>query len=76
VYMDGHERPDVVEYRNAVFLPLIASLKKQMVQWAPKGSELEHIDPDLEPGERRVSPTGHGIVDSFGFFGLLGYLGE
>jgi hypothetical protein len=28
VYMDGHERPDVVEYRNVVFFPLIASLKK------------------------------------------------
>jgi hypothetical protein len=54
VYMDGHERPDVVEYRNAVFLPLIASLEKRMVQWNQKGSEFKRVDLDLGPGERRV----------------------
>ena len=27
VYMDGHERPDVVEYWNNVFLPLMASFE-------------------------------------------------
>jgi hypothetical protein len=54
VYMDGHERPDVVEYRNNVFLPLMASLERRMVQWVSEGSELVRIDPDLAPGEKRV----------------------
>jgi hypothetical protein len=27
VYMDGHERNDVVEYRNKVFLPAIAQFE-------------------------------------------------
>ena len=31
VYMDGHERPDVVEYRKNDFLPLMALHKKNMV---------------------------------------------
>jgi hypothetical protein len=54
VYMDGHERPDVVEYRNKVFLPLMASLERRMVQWVPEGSGLVRIDPELAPGEKRV----------------------
>jgi hypothetical protein len=54
VYMDGHERPDVVEYRNTVFLPLMASLERRMVQWVSQGSNLVRIDPDLVPGEKRV----------------------
>ena len=52
--MDGHEQPNVVEYCNMVFLPLMASLENQMVQWVPKGSKLEHVDPDLGRGEKRV----------------------
>ena len=52
--MDGHERPNVMEYRNKVFLPLIASLKRRMVQWIPKGSELMRINSYLEIGEKRV----------------------
>jgi len=32
VYMDGHERPDVVEYRNSKFLPLMVSYERCMVQ--------------------------------------------
>jgi hypothetical protein len=52
--MDGHKRLDVVEYCNVVFLSLIASLKKQMVQWIQRGSKFKCIDPDLGPGKRRV----------------------
>ena len=54
VYMDGHKQSDIVEYYSMVFLPLMASLEKQMVQWVPKGSKLEHIDLNLGPGEKRV----------------------
>ena len=32
VYMDGHERPDVVEYWLKTFLPLMALHEKKMVQ--------------------------------------------
>jgi hypothetical protein len=56
VYMDGHERPDIVEYQNNVFLPLMALFKRCMVQWRPEGegTELVHIEPDLGPEEKWV----------------------
>jgi hypothetical protein len=54
VYMDGHERPDVVEFHNKVFLPLMALLERRMVQWDLSGSEVVHINLDLEPGKKRV----------------------
>jgi hypothetical protein len=56
VYMDGHERPDVVKYRNNIFLPLMASFERRMVQWRPEGegAELVCIEPDLGPEEKRV----------------------
>jgi hypothetical protein len=31
VYMDGHERPDVIDYQVNTFLPLMAQLEKWMV---------------------------------------------
>ncbi len=52
--MDGHERPDVMEYRSNVFLPLMALLERRMVQWDSSGSEVVRVDPDLGPGEKRV----------------------
>jgi len=52
--MDGHERPDIVKYRNNVFLPLMALFERCMVQWKPEGLGLMHIEPDLRPGEKRV----------------------
>jgi hypothetical protein len=54
VYMDGHERPDVVEYRMKEFLPLMALHERRMVQWIARGSELVRVDPDLGPNEKRV----------------------
>jgi hypothetical protein len=39
-YMDGHERPDVIDYRVNTFLPLMAQLEKRMVHWVANGSEL------------------------------------
>src|SRR6266853_6372581 len=47
VYMDGHERPDVVEYRKNDFLPLMALHKKNMVQWLANGTN--RVDPKLGP---------------------------
>jgi hypothetical protein len=54
VYMDGHERPDVVEYRLKTFLPLMALHEKKMVQWVVRGSKLVCIDPDLGLGKKQV----------------------
>jgi phenolic acid decarboxylase len=31
--MDGHERPDVVEYYQNAFLPLMESYQRRMVEW-------------------------------------------
>ena len=52
IYMDGHERPDVVEYRNNVFLRDMASHQKKMVRWEQQESELVCIDPVLMPGKK------------------------
>jgi hypothetical protein len=54
VYMDGHERPDVIKYRDDVFLPLMASYERCMVQWKPEGAGLVRIESDLGPDEKRV----------------------
>jgi hypothetical protein len=56
VYMDGHERPDVVEYRNNVFLPLMASFERRMAQWIqrPECTELVHVEPELGPDEKQI----------------------
>ena len=54
VYMDSHERPDIVEYRKNRFLPLMALHKKNIVQWATNGSKLVHVDLKLGPGNKQV----------------------
>lgn len=52
--MDGHERADVVKYRNDVFLPLMESYQGRMAKWEPQESQLVRIDPVLGPGEKRI----------------------
>ena len=54
VYMDGHERPDIVKYRDDVFLPLMALYEQCMVQWKPEGDGLVYIEPDLGPNKKRI----------------------
>ena len=54
VYMDGHERLDVINYWVNTFLPLMVQLEKQMVHWVANGSELMCVDPELGPDEKRV----------------------
>jgi hypothetical protein len=49
VYMDGHERADVVKYCQEVFLPLMVKYKAWMVHF--EGPDLEHVEPNLQPGE-------------------------
>ncbi|KIK32812.1 hypothetical protein CY34DRAFT_110837 [Suillus luteus UH-Slu-Lm8-n1] len=57
VYMDGHERDDVVKYRREVFLPLMAQYEAQMVQY--EGPELKKVEPHLKPGEKRIIAQFH-----------------
>jgi hypothetical protein len=54
VYMDGHERPDVVDYRVKSFLPLMAQYDKRMVHWVANETGLARVDPELGPDEKRI----------------------
>jgi hypothetical protein len=55
--MDGHERNDVVKYRNETFLPLMAEYERYMVKWVEnKNSYFERVEPQLCPGEKRIIP--------------------
>ncbi len=54
MYMDGYERPDVVQYQVNTFLPLMALHEKRMVEWITNGFKLVFINPKLGPDEKRV----------------------
>lgn len=57
VYMDGHERADVVQYRTHVFLPLMAKYEARMVHY--EGPEMKRVEPTLEEGEKEIIPEFH-----------------
>jgi len=50
--MDGHEREDVVKYRQEVFLPAMAKFKARMATF--EGTDLKQVDPILEVGWKRM----------------------
>ena len=42
VYMDGHEREDVIKYQNKVFLSAMGKFEKQMTKFeGPGGTNIE-----------------------------------
>ena len=45
VYMDGHEREDVVKYQNEVYLPKMQEFDRRTVHF--KGPELTRIEPHI-----------------------------
>ena len=47
-YQDGHERADVVEYRQKVFLPAWAKFEKRMRVWTDDDSEDPNSRPDIK----------------------------
>ena len=47
VYMDGHERPDMVEYRKNVFLPIVGT-HYCLAVGNDEGLELDETDEDEE----------------------------
>lgn len=54
VYIDGHERPDVVAYRDEVFLPMMKQLDKLSVHYIEdEHGILTTIEPELLPGQKR-----------------------
>jgi len=57
VYMDGHERDDVVKYRREVFLPLMAQYEARMTHY--EGPELKKVELVLKPGEKRIIAQFH-----------------
>ena len=57
VYMDGHERDDVVKYRNEIFLPLMEEYERRMRKF--EGAELKEIPPALKDDEKEIIPQFH-----------------
>ncbi len=57
VYMDGHEREDVVDYRKNVFLPAVTEFEKRMSRF--EGPEMKRINPELEEGQPRIIALYH-----------------
>lgn len=52
VYMDGHERDDVVQYRKTVYLPKITEYQRRMKKY--EGPNLKCIEPELAEGEKEI----------------------
>jgi hypothetical protein len=57
VYMDGHERDDVVKYRNDVFLPKMQEFERRMARY--EGPELRRIAPSLLSDEKELIAEFH-----------------
>ncbi|TBU51333.1 hypothetical protein BD310DRAFT_971300 [Dichomitus squalens] len=53
-FVDGHERADVVEYRQSRFLPAIADYDHFACQWNKDGTEVSLPDDSPRPRNRRV----------------------
>ena len=51
IYKDGHERPDVQEYRQTIFLPQMEAYKARMMEW---DDNLQPINKELEPGVKPI----------------------
>lgn len=58
VYLDGHEREDVVTYRNEEFLPRMKEFEARMTCYLVDKTtgELVPIEPTLSPGQKKVIP--------------------
>jgi hypothetical protein len=46
IYKDGHERKDVVSYRQEEFLPFMANVEPRLAKW---NAELEPLPPTVDP---------------------------
>ena len=57
VYMDGHERKDVVLYRKEIFLLMMEKYEARMVHY--DGPDLKCVEPRLAEGEKEIIPLFH-----------------
>jgi hypothetical protein len=60
MYVDGHERPDVVAYRKK-FVAQWLAWKRRMMQFMEANEDCDHrfVVPDLQPGESRLILVTH-----------------
>ena len=58
LYYDGHDRPDVLDYRQKHFLPAMQQYRLRMVEYKIGEVETELIK-QLQPGERRIVLVAH-----------------
>lgn len=55
--MDGYERPDVVQYRQEVFLPVFQEIQPVLVTW---DEEVQIVMPqNLPPSQKPLAPAAH-----------------
>ena len=57
IYKDGHERSDVVAYRNSEFLPQFQSIRHLLVTFDDHGNMI--LPENLAPGEKPHLPIAH-----------------
>ena len=57
VYMDGHEREDVVKYRNEIFLPAMEKFEARMAKF--EGLDLKRVAPVLGDGRKQIIALFH-----------------
>ena len=57
VYIDGHERPGVVKYRQEVFLPAFNKIRPFLVTWDEKGKMF--MPQNLPPGQKPLVLVTH-----------------
>ena len=58
VYFDGHEHPDVVEYRQNVFLPTMAHYCLRLVEYEVRNFSHE-VQKMLPPGTKKLVLLAH-----------------
>jgi hypothetical protein len=58
LYFDGHERPDVVHYRQNVFLPAMEKYRSRLVEYQV-GNTSEKVFKLLPPGVRKLVLCAH-----------------
>jgi len=56
VYLDGHEREDVVKYRNEEFMPRMKEFEARMTRYVQESNtgKLIAVEPMLSAGEKKV----------------------
>ena len=57
VYIDGHEREDVVKYRQDVFLPILQGVRSRLAEWDDDGNVM--TEKGLAEGSRWVVIVTH-----------------